>query len=162
MADTIEIIARHYLTGEGHRVVCQNGIIESVEPAEAPADTWYAPGIFDPQVNGYAGIDFQKDGLGVQDLHMAASGLLEDGCPRWLLTLITDDWENLIDRLRYLKALRDADEGLRQAIVGWHVEGPFCRPSRAFAVRMILLSCGIPLWPILMNFVGCLMMIRSC
>ena len=132
MADTIEIIARHYLTGEGHRVVCQGGIIESIEPAKAPANTWYAPSIFDPHVNGYAGVDFQKDGLQVQDLHKAAGGLLEDGCPRWLLTLITDEWKKLINRLYHLKALRDADEELRQAIVGWHVEGPFLSPEPGF------------------------------
>jgi len=132
MTDTTEIIARHYQSGEGHRVVCREGVIESIDPAEAPANTWYAPGIFDPQVNGYAGVDFQKDGLETQDLQKAADGLLDDGCPRWLLTLITDDWGKLIDRLRHLKALRDADEGLRRAIIGWHVEGPFLSPEPGF------------------------------
>ena len=93
MTDSTEIIARHYQTGEGHQVIYSGGVIESVKPAEAPEDTWYGPGIFDPQVNGYAGIDFQKDGLCAEDLHKASSGLKTDGCPRWLLTLITDDFD---------------------------------------------------------------------
>jgi len=132
MANPSEIIARHYQTGEGHRIVYGDGEIESVEPAEAPEDTWYGPGIFDPQVNGYAGIDFQKDGLCAEDLHKASSGLKADGCPRWLLTLITDDFNKLIARLTHLKRLRDADPLLRRAIAGWHVEGPFLSTEPGF------------------------------
>jgi len=132
MANSTEIIARHYHTGEGHRVVFRDGIIKSIDPAEAPANTWYAPGIFDLQVNGYAGVDFQKDDLETSDLRKAAAGLLEDGCPRWFLTLITDDWAKLINRLHYLKKLRDSDDELCRAIVGWHVEGPFLSPKPGF------------------------------
>jgi len=132
MADTIEIIARHYRTGEGQRVTCRAGVIESIELAEASAGTWMAPGIFDPQVNGYAGVDFQRDGLTTEDLQKATAGLRADGCPRWLLTLITDDFDKLIARLAHLKKLRDADDGLRNAIAGWHVEGPFLSAEPGF------------------------------
>ena len=131
MTDPTEITARHYRTGEGHRIVYSGGKIESMEPAEAPEDTWFAPGIFDPQVNGYAGVDFQKDNLSAEDLHKANSGLKADGCPRWLLTLITDDFDKLIARLAHLKKLRDGDPVLSRSIAGWHVEGPFlsCEPG---------------------------------
>ena len=132
MANPLEIIARHYQTGEGHRIIFSDGIIESIEPAEAPENRWYGPGIFDPQVNGYAGIDFQKDGLTTEDLCMASDGLKADGCPRWLLTLITDDFDKLIARLTHLKKLRDADPMLKRAIAGWHVEGPFLSTEPGF------------------------------
>lgn len=132
MPDTTEIIGRHYQTGEGMRVVCGGGVIESTEPAEAPGDVWVAPGIFDPQVNGYAGVDFQRDDLAASDLMAAAAGLRADGCPRWLLTLITDDYDKLIARLAHLKQLRDTDRSLREAIVGWHVEGPFLSQEPGF------------------------------
>ena len=78
MTDPTEITARHYRTGEGHRIVYSGGKIESMEPAEAPEDTWFAPGIFDPQVNGYAGVDFQKDDLTTENLHKANSVLKDD------------------------------------------------------------------------------------
>ena len=132
MADSTEFIARHYQSGEGHRVVYSGGVIESIEPTEAPENTWYGPGIFDPQVNGYAGIDFQQDDLSAEELHKASSGLKADGCPRWLLTLITDDFSKLIARLAHLKKLRDGDPVLSKAIAGWHVEGPFLSTEPGF------------------------------
>ena len=51
MADPLEIIARHYLTGEGHSIIFSDGIIESIDSAEAPENTWYGSGVFAPQMN---------------------------------------------------------------------------------------------------------------
>ncbi len=132
MPEETEWIGLHYQTGEGLRIVEQDGVVASIEPAEAPDGQWLAPAIFDPQVNGYAGVDFQRDGLTASDLRLAANGLRADGCPRWLLTLITDDYDRLLVRLAHLKQLRDADPVLRQAIVGWHVEGPFLSPTLGY------------------------------
>ena len=84
MADPLEIIARHYRTGEGHSIIFSEGIIESIDPAEAPENIWYGSGVFDPQVNGYAGIDIQNDGLTTEELCMASDGLKADGCPQEL------------------------------------------------------------------------------
>ena len=84
MADPLEIIARHYRTGEGHSIIFSDGIIESIDPAEAPENIWYGSGVFDPQVNGYAGIDIQNDGLTTKELCMASDGLKADGCPQEL------------------------------------------------------------------------------
>jgi len=128
----MEFIARHYQTGESQRIVCADGVIQSIEPSTDAAERWMAPGIFDPQVNGYAGIDFQRDSLTEADLLKAADGLRTDGCPRWLLTLITDDFDKLITRLAHLKMLRDANPTLRAAIAGWHVEGPFLSQEPGF------------------------------
>jgi len=128
-----EWVGRHYQTGEGLRVVARDGVVTAVERATARDDQWLAPAIFDPQVNGYAGVDFQKDGVTTVDLRKAADSLRADGCPRWLLTLITDDYDRLLTRLVHLKQLRDADPALGQAIAGWHVEGPFL--SQALGYR---------------------------
>ncbi len=125
MANMADICARDYRTGEGRRVFFRDGRVESIEPTDALGDVWLAPGIFDLQVNGYAGIDFQRDGLVGDDLQKAAAGLRDDGCGRWLLTLISDEFDVLLKRLRLLKKLRDGDDELRRSIQGWHVEGPF-------------------------------------
>ncbi len=89
--------------------------------------------LFDPQVNGYAGVDFQQDGLAADDLLRAVRGWHRDGGEAFFLTLITDAFPRLLARLRHLRAVRDAHPELRAAIPGWHVEGPFLSDQPGFA-----------------------------
>jgi N-acetylglucosamine-6-phosphate deacetylase len=83
------------------------------------------PGFVDLQVNGYAGIDFQKDNLTADQLLHAVGKIREGGCGRFLLTLITDEWSRLAARFAHLRKLCDQSAALRSAIAGWHIEGPF-------------------------------------
>jgi N-acetylglucosamine-6-phosphate deacetylase len=87
----------------------------------------------DLQINGYAGVDFQQDHLSAADLEQATRALRADGCQRWLLTLITDDWSRLMSRLQHLRQLRDQSDLLKQSILGWHIEGPFLSPEPGYA-----------------------------
>lgn len=126
---------RHYATGEWVTIHHDAVRIRRVEAIPQPAgarERWIAPALFDPQVNGFGGIDFQQDDLTGDHLLTATRALRAAGCTRWLLTLITDDWEKLLARLRQLRALRDASPELRRAIVGWHVEGPFLSAEPGF------------------------------
>ncbi len=91
-----------------------------------------AQGFFDPQVNGYAGVDFQQDHVTEADLLRATAGWGGDGGGRLLLTLITDAWPRLVTRLRHLRHLRDGSPALRARITGWHLEGPFLSPVPGF------------------------------
>jgi N-acetylglucosamine-6-phosphate deacetylase len=84
------------------------------------------------QVNGYAGVDFQRDQLTTEDLLRAVRALRADGCATFLLTLITDEWSQLTARLRHLVAVRAASDELKSAISGWHIEGPFLSPEPGF------------------------------
>jgi N-acetylglucosamine-6-phosphate deacetylase len=116
------------------RVRWQNGHISSIEPASRPSapDLWIAPSLMDLQVNGFAGVDFQKDGLVEADLLRAVSGLQAAGCSQFLLTLTTDRWECMLQRLTALRALRENSVPLRTAILGWHLEGPFLSSEPGF------------------------------
>src|SRR5262245_60166576 len=129
-----EMSGRHYATGEPVRIAWNEGVVTAVESlSAAPADTpWIAPALVDLQVNGFAGVDFQQDELSVDRLLFAVRGLRAAGCGRFLLTLITDDWARLLDRLRRVRALRAASAELRRAIAGWHVEGPFLSAEPGF------------------------------
>jgi N-acetylglucosamine-6-phosphate deacetylase len=129
-----EICARHYATREAVRLRWQGGIITHLESAESSLapDLWLAPPLFDLQINGYGGVDFQQDNLSAEDLLSAARQLRAAGCVRFLLTLITDEWTSLTARLRQLRALRSQHPELRQAIAGWHVEGPFLSSEPGF------------------------------
>lgn len=80
---------------------------------------------FDLQVNGYAGVDFNQDGLDADSLHRACERLEADDVAGLLATIITDDIETMCRRLSTLAALRDADPLARRLIAGIHIEGPF-------------------------------------
>src|SRR5438874_11104301 len=48
-------------------------------PAPLP-DLWLAPPLFDLQINGYGGVDFQQDNLSLEDLLSAVRRLRAAGC----------------------------------------------------------------------------------
>ena len=129
-----EICGRHFASGQPLRVKWNDGVIAEVTPAPAaPDDTWLAPTLLDLQINGYGGVDFQRDDhLTEERLLSAARQLRRDGCGRFLFTLITDEWPGLMARLRRAKAIRDANPELHAAIAGWHIEGPFLSPEIGF------------------------------
>lgn len=128
------VVARHYRRNVHWRLSWENGILtesECVKQGGEP-DLYLAPALFDPQVNGYAGVDFQQDSLTEEALLHAARQLRNDGCPRFLLTLMTDAWPALSRRLRHLVALRKKQPELQTAIAGWHLEGPFLSEKQGF------------------------------
>lgn len=128
-----EICARHYQSGEAVRVRWTEGVINSVQSCDEPVlDRWIAPALFDLQVNGFAGVDFQLDGLGLHELESAAQSLRQAGCSRFFLTLITDEWAAMLRRLRHLRSLRHQSLLLQHAIAGWHIEGPFLSEEPGF------------------------------
>ena len=69
-----ELCGRHYSTGRPVSVGWRDGRITEVEPAPGtcPDDVWLAPCLVDLQVNGYRGVDFQRDDLLESDLTRAA------------------------------------------------------------------------------------------
>ena len=86
----------------------------------------------DLQVNGYAGTDFNRDGLTAEALHHACACLREDGCHQILATFITDHVPVLEQRIRALVRLREADPLARDVIAGIHIEGPFINAEKGY------------------------------
>ncbi len=87
---------------------------------------------FDLQVNGYAGTDFNRDGLTAEQLHHACQCLVEDGCDSILATFITDEIPKLERRMRTLAELREKDPLAQRVITGIHIEGPFINPIKGY------------------------------
>src|SRR5438034_4904687 len=129
-----EIDGWHFATRKPVRLRWAEGRITHLEVlVSSPSqDQWIAPGLFDLQVNGYGGVDFQQDDLALESLLAAARSLRLAGCTRFLATLITDDWPALMHRLRRLRALRSQSAELHAAIAGWHIEGPFLSVAPGF------------------------------
>ena len=128
------LVALHYATRQPVQLRWENGLISSIESTQLPCspDLWIAPALFDVQVNGYGGVDFQHDNVSAKQLLDAVHRIRIAGCGRFLLTLITDDWATLTSRLRHFRSLRSQEPALRAAIPGWHVEGPFLSAEPGF------------------------------
>jgi N-acetylglucosamine-6-phosphate deacetylase len=121
-------------TGRAVRLTCDAGKIKSLEPLAQAADGLpvLLPPLVDIQINGFAGVDFQNDTCTQADLERAANGLAAAACSRFLLTLITDQWDRMLARLKNYRALRAASPLLMRRIAGWHVEGPFLSATPGF------------------------------
>ena len=89
-------------------------------------------GYFDLQVNGYAGVDFNKEGLTAEELHRACERLDADGVGGILATIITERLDLMCGRLATLAALREADPLARRLIAGLHIEGPFINEADGY------------------------------
>jgi N-acetylglucosamine-6-phosphate deacetylase len=128
------VIAWHYSTREPVELTWHEGSITQMRLAKTKPDPnlWVAPALVDIQVNGYAGIDFQRDDVESCGLMQAAEHLRVAGCLRFLLTLVTDDWPVLVARLKRLRKLRSEIPTLQRAIAGWHIEGPFLSSEPGF------------------------------
>jgi len=122
-----EIIARWYANNDPCRFSWEKGRVTAFNwiKDNLPDYPVVAPALFDLQINGYGGVDFQQDDLTVEHLLHAAACLRRDGCARFFVTLITDEWPLMMARLKHLRQLRAKSAILRSAIAGWHIEGPF-------------------------------------
>lgn len=97
-------------------------------------------GMFDLQINGYAGVDFNDCALTPAALDHALGALLADGVTACLPTLITAAPEALRARFAALdRAVRESKLG-SSMVPGYHLEGPFlndgpgyrgCHPAEA-------------------------------
>lgn len=86
----------------------------------------------DLQVNGFAGVDFNRDGLTPEALRHACMAARETGADQIFATIITDSLEAMCRRLARLVELREADAEAREIIAGLHIEGPFLNPAPGY------------------------------
>ena len=87
---------------------------------------------FDLQINGYAGVDFNCNGLTLESLRSACDKLKQDGVKGILATIITADIEDMKSRLQRIVELRREDKQVEQMIYGFHIEGPFINSEPGF------------------------------
>jgi len=91
-----------------------------------------AAGLFDFQVNGFGGIDFQRDDLNSTEFAHAVAALRKHGTSGIFATLITDEIEALCRRLVALEKLCATVPSAGAAILGYHLEGPWLSPTPGY------------------------------
>jgi N-acetylglucosamine-6-phosphate deacetylase len=114
-------------------------IITRVEPAEGEIipdgggpGLFIFPGFFDPQVNGFAGVDFNGKELSRESGHRAALALASSGVTAFFPTLTTASAEKTIARLGVLSRIMEEDPLWRKMAPGIHLEGPYISPEEGF------------------------------
>jgi N-acetylglucosamine-6-phosphate deacetylase len=89
-------------------------------------------GFFDLQVNGYAGIDFNKCDITTENLHRACSRLKKDGASGILATIFTAEKNEMTACLKRIVQARENDPLVKEIICGFHIEGPFLLPELGY------------------------------
>ncbi len=90
------------------------------------------PSLFDLQVNGFAGVDFQREDLTLDGLRRAVHALRAHETHRIFLTLITDAVDALCRKFAHIETLRRTDPLAAETICGYHLEGPWLSPEPGY------------------------------
>ena len=88
-----------------------------------PATQGRCPGLFDLQVNGFAGVDFNDPSLTGEKVSEAAGRMQRAGVTRFLATLISAPLDRFAACARVLAAASTP------ALAGLHMEGPYISPE---------------------------------
>jgi N-acetylglucosamine-6-phosphate deacetylase len=89
-------------------------------------------GLFDIQVNGFAGVDFNAGAFRDGDLDRAFAALTRTGVTGILPTIITAHPEQLAARFAALDAAISASRLGPAMCPGYHLEGPFLNPASGY------------------------------
>src|ERR1700734_2894118 len=126
----MKIIART-LSGEICDVEIDGHIFKKIAPhkddiLDLP---WIAPGLIDIQINGFAGVDFNRPIESDDAWRHAAKQLYAHGCTGFLVALITNEEEG------YRKLLTDLTGRINldpRNCLGFHLEGPWLNPDPGY------------------------------
>jgi len=116
----------HYHTGQPVQVTVNNGMIENITNLDKPVGenpVYIAPGFFDNQVNGFAGVSFAfgDSDLTPEGIEKATSELWKKGVTTYLPTLTTNSIDVLTRNFELLSKAVD-DPKMRGSIPGFHLE----------------------------------------
>ncbi len=127
MVERAEIVARHYRDGSAWLIVSRGASLERLEPIDSVASGTLvlAPALFDIQVNGFAGIDFNSTALKPDDMRLATRALTRFGVTRFCPTVITASPAQMCRALQTIASSVASHPDVAQAVVGVHLEGPF-------------------------------------
>jgi N-acetylglucosamine-6-phosphate deacetylase len=127
----------HYATGKPVSVVVEDGMIREIKSIPKLTGTsqkiFIAPGFFDNQVNGFAGVSFAfgESNLTAEGIQKATSELWKKGVTTYLPTLTTNSRDVLVKNFALLAKSMN-NKNLRGSIPGFHLEGPYINPEDGF------------------------------
>lgn len=120
-----EWTGRHYASGEVVKVLVKDSCINKLQLASHDTGKWICPGLFDVQVNGFGGIDFNDPAITVDDIRKLCQLLYSVGVTKFLPTVVTGPKDRMKKCIEMIAKAKYSDPMLDYSIVGIHVEGPF-------------------------------------
>lgn len=90
-------------------------------------------GLFDFQVNGFGGVDYQRESCGAPELERSAVALRRHGVSGIFATMVTAESDRLCARFAALERARAGAPEWNRIAVGYHLEGPWLRPEPGYA-----------------------------
>lgn len=96
------------------------------------------PGLFDLQVNGFAGVDYNRAGLSSAALDASFQAMRATGVTRCLPTLITSSTDHFATCAAALVASTDP------IVAGLHMEGPYISPTDGYRGAHPLAHVALP------------------
>jgi len=127
----------HYQTKKPVSVEIKDGKIVCIEPLDKLTDEkhayYIAPGLFDNQVNGYAGVSFTFSGKNftVEGIKKVTQELWNRGVTSYLATVVTSSQEKLLKNFSILNKAKN-DTSLLGSLAGFHLEGPYISSIEGF------------------------------
>ncbi len=88
--------------------------------------------LFDFQVNGFGGIDFQAPSVSRAEMEHAVKVMRHHGLAGIFLTLITDEIDAHCRRLENFEKLCATSPDIARMVVGYHIEGPWLSPEPGY------------------------------
>ena len=124
-------VTARLLSGEACDVKIEHGRFTSITPHQGKILDlpWIAPGLVDVQINGFAGVDFNRALESDEAWRQATGKLYAHGCTGFLIALITNTEEGYRERLRELTALIRREP---RNCLGFHLEGPWLNPDPGY------------------------------
>lgn len=128
------IRARDPFTGEAVDLTVEGGRLAALGPAEPAASpalgdatTFVAPGLFDLQLNGFQGHDYNAPPFTETTAEAIRQAMVRVGVTQHLACITTGSRHRMLESLRAVVRAR-RDPAVARAIPGFHLEGPWLSP----------------------------------
>ncbi len=116
--------------GGNFEISFEGRFIKDVKKISGQPEFCLGPGLFDIQVNGYAGRTCEIAGENKLDAVRYITDIFwQNGIAMWIPTVCTASRETLTRAFRYLGRALDEDSELASAVPGFHMEGPYISPD---------------------------------
>lgn len=128
----MKLTACRYDTGAAVTLSCAGAAIQDITAAPAdqcPPGLLVGPGLFDLQVNGYGGQEFNDLNLNEDQVAQISLAMDADGVTSYLPTATTHSFEMLQHTMQVLARAWNQVPEVSARVPGFHLEGPYLSPQ---------------------------------
>lgn len=128
----MEIIGKDYRNAQPVRIEISGDKITGIHPYQPGREerlSFVAPGLWDLQVNGYAGVDFNGPPVLPDEALRLTRSLWKQGVTSFFPTVITHTPDRITASLKAICRAMHRHGDVDRSVAGIHLEGPFISPE---------------------------------